>query len=310
MQKEFADFPQQAKPKKAKKPRGNNRPIRNYSDEERRVANVPMTFDTFEKINHETPLSYFGSKKILYPYVCELLPTGTKELVSSFMGGAGLEIRLAATGFRVHAYDIFEPLTDFFTTFNGRSNEVVEQVCKIYPLSYDEHNAMRNAVPDKDGIFWQKNAVERAAIVWAINKQSFMGKTFASVSVSHDHCPSINLFQEPQWRNWCNPNITFTCDDFRNTLERHRDVIAYLDPPYVTKENEYQLGRPTAFPHEELRDILKDRGRFIMSYGDHPLIHELYKDFTIQKPKWGYNYGKARGNPELSEELLILSGDF
>ena len=301
-QMEFAGIP--PAPPKPPLPRGNDRPIKTYTDAERELKEISLSLDAVPVISERGPISYFGSKRKLYPDILNYIPKGTKEIVSSFMGGASLEIKLAAQGYRVHAYDNFEPLPQFYNLFNGRSIEIVRDVCQFYPLTYDEFMEFR------DEKFWEiTDEVHRAAVHWAMNKQSYLGRTFSATSVNHKEITHLSYFQEPEWRNWRNPNISFGEEDFRVSLERHEDAIAYLDPPYVTKEDVYERGKVKTFPHEELRDILAERGKFVMSYGQHELIYELYKDFKILRPQWTYNYGKAHGDASKSEELLIISHD-
>ena len=259
----------------------------------------------FRTPSSNPPLAYIGAKRKLYRQVMDILPDGTKELVSPFMGGASLELKIAASGIRVHAYDIFRPLVEFYQVFNGRSSEVVEAVLELYPLSREDYIHMTR------GGGWEVEECEvwRAALTWAISKQSFLGRMFASLCVAQEHNVLPSYFSDEQWQGWRNPNISFDVADFRESLARHPDTIAYLDPPYISKENYYGRGNQGEFQHEELRDILAERGRFVMSYGDHPTIHELYSDFKILHPQWTYGFGRAAGDASKSEELLILSPD-
>ena len=252
------------------------------------------------------PLAYIGAKRKLFKQLMmNILPPDTREVVSPFMGGASLELKIAASGIQVHAYDIFQPLVEFYQVFNGRSAEVVTAVKQIYPLTREDYIHMtRNG-----GWEVEEDEVWRAALTWSISKQSFLGRMFASLCVAQEHNVLPTYFDEPHWQDWHNPNITFNRADFRESLAAHPDAIAYLDPPYVSKEGYYGHGDQGEFPHAELRDILAERGRFILSYGDHPTIHELYSDFTITRPTWTYGFGRAAGDASKSEELLILSDD-
>ena len=109
MQLELTGIP--AAPPKPKKPRGNDRPIHTYTDAEREVAELTGVMADIPKISERPPLSYVGAKYMLYKKILDLLPPNTEELVSPFMGGASLELRLATHGLKVHAYDDFEPLS-------------------------------------------------------------------------------------------------------------------------------------------------------------------------------------------------------
>lgn len=253
------------------------------------------------------PITYVGSKKFLYQRLAMgILPELPKELVSPFMGGASLELKFAASGVKVYAYDIFEPVVEFYQVFNQHSAVVREKALDIYPLPRETYLHMA-----REGGWEQVECpIHRAAITWSITKQSYMGRNFSSVPVADEHAITREYFNDPQWITWHNPYIEFGLADFRVSLAKHPNTFAYLDPPYIDKEKFYgRLNEQGNFPHEELRDILDKRENWVLSYGDHPRIHELYADYNILYPKWSYGFGKASGNPAKSEEVLILSHD-
>ena len=252
-----------------------------------------------------SPLSYVGAKGILYEQVMAILPAGTNELVSPFCGGASLEIRMAASGMQVYAYDKFDPVPEFFRIFNGRSAEVAEAV-RAHPYPMFKTGVM---FLTRGGWWWEVECpVTRAAYTWMIFKQSFYGRGFSSTPVAPEHCVSISYFDRLEWKDWHNPFIEFAVGDWEDTLEKHPNSCLFLDPPYVSKEGLYGLGDQGEFGHEALRDALAVYdGEFIMTYGDHPDIHDLYDGFRILRPKWTYGYGKAASDKDASEELLIIS---
>ena len=281
-----------------------------------------LTLGAFRTPDTAAPLWYVGAKYHLYDLLTlELLPKGTTEIVSPFMGGASLELRLAASGIHVHAYDLFLPVAEFYQVFNANSAAVVDKVLEIYPIyrGDEESHAEFMRLARYGGWAEIECPIERAAVTWAISRQSYMGKNFASTPVDPKYASRIEYFRNPIigdgpvrrqhriWREWHNPNITFGHADYHESLAKH-DCIAYLDPPYVKKSRFYGNGKQGEFDHEELRDVLAARGRFILSYGDDPLIRELYKDFTIMNPEWRYACGKSVGDTK-SSEILILSPD-
>lgn len=271
----------------------------------------------------ESPLSYVGSKKKLYSFLMlHILPPDTSEIVSPFTGGGSLELRFAASGMRVYGHDIFPPMVNFFQTFNGRAAEVVKKVLEIYPIYKGDDETREYYMHLIRGDGWEELGcpVHQAAVTWAVSKQSYMGRNYSSTPIHPNFATSSNYFRDPilkfkgkrqarLWSDWRNPNFSYDNLDFRASLEQYWDAIAYLDPPYVEKEKLYGLGDQGEFPHEALHEVLAERGRFILSYGDHPIIRELYSDYLIIRPQWTYGFGKAAGDASLSEEILILSHD-
>ena len=262
-----------------------------------------------------SPLTFTGAKHKLYTLMLELLPSGTTSLVSPFMGGASLELRLATAGYQVHASDIFRPIVEFFQTMLEHAPAVVERAMALYPIYKGDSATYDYFKRLVWGGGWEavECPIERAALTWCISKQSFMGKNFASTPIKPEHAKLTDYWDSPvrgdlRWSDWFVPNITFTVADYKDSLSAH-DGIAYVDPPYVNKPHFYGKGKQGEFAHQELRDILAARGGFILSYGDDPLIRELYQDYRILTPQWAYGNGKAKGAPEHSSELLILSHD-
>ena len=266
-----------------------------------------MHLTGIQTMNSESPMTYIGSKKNLYTVVMEMLPQGTTEMVSPFMGGCSLELLLAASGIKVYAYDIFQEIVEFFQVFNGQSDEVVAEALKIYPISDERIREMHES---HEAWLDIPTAVERAAVTWCINKQTFMAKGYSSAkSQSEKFWISRDYFKSGKWHRWFNPYIEFEVLPFELSLEVHETKVAYLDPPYVKLEHIYGRGDQGEFAHHELFELLDARQRFIMSYGDHELIRELYKDYKIIKPQWRYGYGKASMDKKKSSEILIVSHD-
>ena len=63
--------------------------------------------------------------------------------------------------------------------------------------------------------------------------------------------------------------------------------VFYLDPPYymlTEMAGTYYKHELTPQMHVQLRDVLKGiRGRFILSYDDHPAVRALYKGFKVRE---------------------------
>jgi DNA adenine methylase len=74
----------------------------------------------------------------------------------------------------------------------------------------------------------------------------------------------------------------------------------YCDPPYVKKGNGLYVGRWTEADHIRLRDALKNKNNWALSYDDHPLVRDLY--LTLERPiTVNYSISKSR-----KTELLLF----
>ena len=102
------------------------------------------------------------------------------------------------------------------------------------------------------------------------------------------------------WKSIPCSNLNVEHDDFEQVFWIHQHQFAYIDPPYFGNEKEYGGSRENGFDHEHLRNLLGKRGKWVLSYNDHPKTYELYDGFHIQPIKRGSD-GR--------QELLILSPD-
>ena len=102
-----------------------------------------------------------------------------------------------------------------------------------------------------------------------------------------------------------NPNnLKVECADFRDVIKKRPNDFLYCDPPYyIGKDSKMFRGiypmrnipvHHNGFPHEELRDLLKNhKGGFILSYNNCQTIREYYKNFQQSFPSWQYTMGQG-----------------
>lgn len=253
-----------------------------------------------------SPLSYIGGKTKLWGIASKLLPDVT-EMASPFLGGGALELSIAATGVQVYAGDLLKPLVNFWKHFLADPQSLAHSVYEVFPLSWDE---VRGLYPPDGDTDWKRAGYtlletdyEKAYHFWIMNKLSWSGKSMISFGYPGD--PVGKEFFEHQWDNWHNPYLHVEHEHWRTTIESHPEKFLYLDPPYVEKEEYYGLQHTDrTFNHVALRDaLLTHKAPIMLSYGDHPYVHELYADFLIMTPpKWFYST-----SAKMSSELLILN---
>jgi len=78
-------------------------------------------------------------------------------------------------------------------------------------------------------------------------------------------------------------NVLIECFDFLDCLKRYdtSETLFYCDPPYISTRN---AGIPFGEnDHLNLCEALKTvKGKWILTYGNHPLIQEWYKPYVIR----------------------------
>lgn len=256
-----------------------------------------------------SPLKYPGGKIKLWPTFKEYLPSDITTLVSPFIGGGAIELACTGRNIQVFSSDNNEQLVNFWQQFLKDSSSVIGVVKDLYPLSLDAqyhyyNNQIRPSCSNMDGKTLSN--IERAAVYLCINKQSYRGWGLNSPPTKFHQKYRDDYFD--QFIGWKNNKITVVLSDFQDVIhDRNSSTLYYLDPPYVGKENFYgdKKDKPT-FDHERLSELLRSlNNRWILSYGDHPLVRSLYSGYDMIEPKWSYSI-QPTGDRK-SQELLILN---
>lgn len=102
-------------------------------------------------------------------------------------------------------------------------------------------------------------------------------------------------------------NATLTSIDVFDLLQQHIDndkTFIFLDPPYLETSNVGYSNK--TIDTTRLRDVLRQcRGKWMLTYNDHPVIRELYSDFHIQQHVVPYSMMGGRGVDR--NELIITN---
>lgn len=252
-------------------------------------------------------LRYPGSKWLAGWRIAEHMPNSV-DVVSPFLGGGGLELRLLARGQRVIGSDIDFDLVNFWRVLLTRPSELSVAVEKYWPSERASHLSRARAY--RSG-FRPESQLERAAYYYALRQQSFSGKiggwrheSYARESSGawHEHLSHRSY----RLRDFRAPGLSVSCMDFSEAIERRRaGAWLYLDPPYVGGEANY--GMRSRFDHEGLARRLRGEVDWLMSYGESSLVRELYSDCYVKRLTWNWFSGARRGRRgrPYGEELLI-----
>ena len=246
-----------------------------------------------------SPLRYPGGKSRAVKQIVELFPPGIESLASPFMGGGSVEIACASRGIRVHGYDAFGPLVDFWQETIEDPAKVAKLVYSYHPLTKTKFYALQKryfSLPDR---------LERAAAFFVLNRSSYSGTTLSG-GMSPGH-PRFTPSAIERLANLRLANLSVNRADFRDSLPKHDDDFLYLDPPYANGENLYvnRGDMHKDFIHEDLAAILRRRDGWVLSYNDCDMVRDLYDGHQFATPAWTY----GMSNDKTSNEVLILSKD-
>ncbi len=250
-----------------------------------------------------SPLRYPGGKSRAIKTIAKYIPKGTKKLCSPFFGGGSFEISCAQNGIKVYGYDIFQPLVDFWDVLLGEPNRLADNAEKYWPLKKEKFYELQKIQLES------KSKIERATMFFVLNRSSYSGSTLSGgmASGGKDGNPRFTKSSIERLRRFRLDNLSVKLDDFKKSIPRHKNMLLYLDPPYMIQSKLY--GRKgdlhKGFDHEGLARMLKNRNKWILSYNNSKEILDLYSDYTILHPDWKY----GMSNNKTSREVLILSHD-
>jgi DNA adenine methylase len=253
----------------------------------------------------ETALSYIGAKTRGIEQITRHFPKDSRELVSPFLGAGSLEIAMLNRGWTVYGSDLAEPVAIFWKCLirdGRRVHEMVQELCQV------GEEATPNAFAELRRIMWASEETDwrRAAACFLVSKFSYLGSVFKGGSSPGNKLREAHLRKLLilHYHLQHDRRFEFRRVPWREALDGYPDKFAYLDPPYPTKEHYY----PQTIDHQELRDYLAGRPRWIMSNADNEVVRDLYRGFQMVRPQWKYGGGTV-GRGRNSKEVLIFSRD-
>jgi len=293
----------------------------------------------------KTPIRYAGGKSRAYDFISSYIPfwPRPKRIVSPFFGGGSLEVRWAhEMGIRVHGYDVFGILTNYWQ-HQLENPERLYEILKGLEPSKEQYDEIKDILLHWDKVQhmfkgWKTDYYDRkpqhldddlgAAYYWFNHNLSygpmFLG-WFSSIYLKKESLYENSL---KRVRDFSCPNLSVKQSSFDKVIPNYKKDFIYADPPYYMEKSEdnkmFKAIYPNSnfalhhlhFDHELLRDQLHSHeGKFLLSYNDCDWVRENYKDFKFKTPEWAYSYGqgetrigknKKNNDPKQSHEILII----
>lgn len=226
-----------------------------------------------------------GGKKQLREKIVQRFPEKFNAYVEVF-GGAGWVLFYKDKYAKKEVYnDIDGDLVNLFRCIKYHPVELKKQL--DYTLISRENFLLARERMKNDGY----TDIQRAAMFYELVKNAYgSGDSFGCQTTNI--VSNIDLIDAVYRRL---SRVVVEHKNFDNLIKIYdrKDTLFYLDPPYYGTEHYYssQFGEEE---HIALRDILKCiKGKFVLSYNDHPRIHELYEGFEIEEVE-RYNNLKSR----------------
>jgi DNA adenine methylase len=245
------------------------------------------------------PLPYVGGKNRLARHIVSLFPAHT-TYVEAFAGGAQVFYRKPPSEVEV-LNDLDGDLFNFLRVLQSHHDELVRYL-RYCIVSRNWHALFARMDPTL------LTDVQRAVRFYYLQKNSFGG-------LIRKQCFHYGIVQRPNF------NPERIPEQLANAAERlkhvqlenapYQDVLLrydrpttlfYLDPPYYDiRLYKHNLERND---FEEMANRLsKMQGKFLLSLNDHPVVREIFKDFTIRPITLAYSAQPKPG--KRFKEVLI-----
>ena len=279
-------------------------------------------------------LRYPGGKSRGAKQIFEFIPADTKEICSPFLGGGSVELMCANNGMRVYGYDKFKPLVHFWNCLIKKPDELAQLIAGWWStgtngLSEEFEERKEYQKLKTELLSPELSQLERAALFYVINRTSFSGSALSGgVTAGNPRFTESSIQRILDFKDVNNTkNITVKHLDFTKSIEKNKQKLMYLDPPYWIKSKLYGEKGDLNFQekdHLALFEILTKTKKWVLSYNDSKKVREIYHDYRIVPMEWAYgmkNYNgptknkkgekikkKKKKQMPKSSEVLILNG--
>lgn len=248
---------------------------------------------TLEKEKNSIPakpiLKWAGGKTQLLKELTKIIPTSYGRYIEPFIGGGALFFALNPEDSVIA--DSNPELINVYRQIADHTAEVIE-----YLHHYQNTKEMFYEVRALD---WQKlPKPEAAARTIYLNKTCFNG--LYRVNKKGQFNVPYGNYKSP---NFCDENALYAaasalkkaeivCGDYLQVLKKYAKPgdFVFLDPPYlpISTYGDFKRYTKEQFYEEDHVELAKEVARLqevgchvILTNSNHPLVHELYKNFTI-----------------------------
>ena len=223
------------------------------------------------------------------------------------IGGGSVEFELMKRGKDVIASDIFTPLTAFWQCLQIDPVALALQAQKylhvvdkaVFVAMQEELRAL--ILADNPDLF------EMAWRFFCINRRSFSGTT---LSGGFNAGQRFTLSSIERLLNCNVSRLQIHSGDYWDLVLSNVDSYqaVYADPPYLLDSSVLYGDRGSThkdFDHYRLSEHLHQLTdkRVVLSYNDHPIVRELYKDWSISSLTYAYGMNKTKK----SNEIIIIN---
>lgn len=259
-------------------------------------------------------LKWAGGKTQMLKEIIPRVPKKYKKYIEPFIGGGALFFNLEHS--KSIIADSNPELINVYKQLATNCDQIIERL-----QMYKNTEEMYYEVRAKDWL--ECDPIEAAARMIYLNKTCFNG--LYRLNKKGKFNTPFGRYKNP---TICNPdklragakvlkNTTIICGDYLKVLETYAtegDFI-FLDPPYmpISEYSDFKRYTKEQFYEQDQINLaqqvhkLYEKGCYVLlTNSNHPLIHELYKDFKIDiiQTKRSIN---RKGNGRTGEDIIVTA---
>ena len=216
---------------------------------------------------------WIGGKKALRDIIVQLFPLHYERYIEVFGGGGWVLFHKNPNDFEVYN-DFNSLLVNLYRCVREHPRELMEALRYVLNSREDFEYVRKILAIDSTA-----SDVQRAAWFYQIIRHSYASGLTSYGAQPHDLWADFPLIEQAYRRL---AKVVVENRDFEQLIRQYDrpESFFYLDPPYYGAEGYYKnVGEKgfTLVDHLRLWDILlRVKGKFLLSYNDHPVIRALY----------------------------------
>ena len=264
-----------------------------------------------KKISVTGFIGWLGGKKRMSKELIGIMPNH-EFYVEIFMGSAAVFFAKPKARFNI-INDINNNLVDLYNVVSNFGEEFDNFLFLIanFLKSREQFESFKKTYGSKK--YHELPRYERAAIFYYLNVHTF-NNDMAVMEFTHKWedftktlCAQLILSRD-KLTNTIVENMSYV-DLIKKYNQKKRNVLFFADPPYVVADSgiyyEYVFDEDDhRFMAFQMKEIDRKGNKFIITYDDHPLIRELYKDFNVME--WEYTYSAANLNAGKKKQMELV----
>lgn len=267
----------------------------------------------FKSTTYSKPIvKWAGGKTQLLSEILPKIPKKYGKYIEPFFGGGALYFAL--TPYNSIIADSNPELINLYNVVSKNINELIE----------DLHRHLNNKeyfykIRSKDWKILSK--IEAASRTLFLNKTCFNGlyrvNKKGGFNVPFGNYKNPNIINEDVLRSasLVLKNAKIICEDYKKVLQKYasKDDFIFLDPPYlpISEYSDFKRYTKEQFYEEDHFELSEEINRLhelgchiILTNSNHPVVHELYKKFSIDIVK-SKRFISCKGKKRNGEDVII-----